>query len=144
MGAFAHAACHLSALAFDVSFQFIAIFIVMYITCNNECQTITLRTFFYRFLFLDDEMWKKVFYMRHIVCIVKPIDELGTFFRSNTINVCKIIAKQTGAIFSYIYQFLKRVAFYQFLGYITTAKRNVKCIEKMPTIGMTAFLNAIQ
>ena len=100
MGAFAHTASHLSALALDVRFQFIAIFIVMYITCNDECQTITLRTFFYRFLFLDDEMWKEVSYMSPIVCIMKPIDELSTFFRSNAINFSKVISKQAGAVWA--------------------------------------------
>lgn len=79
MGAFAHTASHFTTLALDVRFQFIAIFIMMYISRNYECQTITLRTFFYRLLLLDDEMWKEVRYMSSIVCIMEPVDELSTF-----------------------------------------------------------------
>ena len=106
MGALAHTASHLSTLALDVCFQLIAIFIMMYISRNYECQTITLRTFFYRLLLLDDEMWKEVRYMSSIVCIMEPVDELSTFFRSNAINVSKVITKQAGAVLGYIYQFL--------------------------------------
>lgn len=61
---------------------------------------------FYRLLLLDDEMWKEVRYMSSIVCIMEPVDELSTFFRSNAINVSKVITKQAGAVLGYIYQFL--------------------------------------
>ena len=74
--------------------------------------------------------------------VLEPGDKLGTLFRSNAIDACKLIIKHAQT--SCLYQLLHLVTAEQFFSYIAAAERNIQGVEQMTAISMAAFLYTLQ
>ena len=142
IGTLAYASRHFAALALNVSLQFIAVFIVMHIACNNKGQAIAGASFLYGFLLYDFQFFHQLLYMGKVCIILEPANELGTFFWTNAVDAGKFVIEHAEA--SCLYQFFYWVTFDEFLCYIATAERNVERIEQMTTISLSALSNAFQ
>ena len=115
---------------------------MMHISRYDECQPLAFVARFYRLLLLDNQLGQQMLHMLEMNIILEPGDKLGTLFRSNTINACKLIIEHAQA--SCFYQLLHLVTAEQFFSHIAAAERNIQGVEQMTAISMAALLNTLQ
>lgn len=138
----AHTSRNLAALAFNISLQLVAVLVMMHISGYDESQPLAFISRFYRLMFLDNQLGQQMLHMLEMNIILEPGDKLGTLFRSNTINACKLIIEHAQA--RRFYQFLHLVTAEQFFSHIAAAERNVQGVEQMTAISMAALLYTLQ
>ena len=140
--ALAYTSRNLAALAFNISLQLVAVLVMMHISGYDESQSLAFISRFYRLMLLDNQLGQQMLHMLEMNIILEPGDKLGTLFRSNTINACKLIIEHAQA--SRFYQFLHLVTAEQFFSHIAAAERNIQGVEQMTAISMAALLNTLQ
>ena len=138
----AYTSRNFAALAFNISFQLVAVLVMMHISSYDESQSLAFISRFYRLLFLDNQLGQQMLHMQEMNIVLEPGDKLGTLFRSNTINACKLIIKHAQA--RRFYQFLHLVTAEQFFSHIAAAERNIQGVEQMTTVSMAALLYTLQ
>lgn len=138
----AHTSRNLAALAFNISLQLVAVLVMMQISRYDESQSLAFVSRFYRLMLLDNQLGQQMLHMLEMNIILEPGDKLGTLFRSNTINACKLIIEHAQA--RRFYQFLHLVTAEQFFSHIAAAERNIQSVEQMTTVSMAAFLYTLQ
>ena len=76
----ANASRNFAALAFNISFQLVAVLVMMHISGYDESQPLAFISRFYGLLLLDNQLGQQMLHMLEMNIVLEPGDKLGTLF----------------------------------------------------------------
>jgi hypothetical protein len=140
--ALAHTSRHLTALLLDVSFQLVAVLVVVHVARHHEGQSLAHRALLLRLLLPDVEFLQESLHLTEVLVVAEEADKLGTLLRSDTLDACQLIVEESRAC--HLDELCHRIFSQQSLSHISATQRNAERIEQMTTVGGTALLDAFQ